>query len=85
MLKGMDYVMDEDALNLTVKIAYNKHNKPNFSNAREVRNILEKAVDKHALNIMRKIIGPEDRYVLRDADFRNLKLGGIAAGMEGLR
>lgn len=56
-----------------------------FGNARTVRNILEKAIDKHALNIMRNIIGPEDRYKLRDADFRNLKLGGIAAGMEGLR
>lgn len=60
MLKGMDYVMDEDALNLTVKIAYNKHNKPNFSNAREVRNILEKTA---IIQAERTIENFEDRTI----------------------
>lgn len=60
MLKGMDYVMDEKALNLTVKIAYNKHNSPNFSNAREVRNILEKTA---IIQAERTIENFEDRTI----------------------
>lgn len=60
MLKDMDYVMDEKALNLTIKIAYHKHNSPNFSNAREVRNILEKAA---IIQAERTIENFEDRTI----------------------
>ncbi len=49
MLKQMDYQMDEDALNLAVEIACKKQHQPNFANAREVRNILEKTAIIQAL------------------------------------
>lgn len=49
MLKSMDYTMDEEALRLAIKIAYNKHKLPNFANAREVRNIIEKTAIIQAL------------------------------------
>ena len=49
MLNKMDYQMDDEALKLAIKIAYNKHTLPNFANAREVRNILEKTAIIQAL------------------------------------
>lgn len=49
MLKKMDYTMDDETLRLAIKIAYNKHSLPNFANAREVRNILEKTAIIQAL------------------------------------
>ena len=42
--------------------------KPNFGNARTVRTLLEKMIDKHATNMMDHIIGEEDRYVLKGCD-----------------
>lgn len=41
---------------------------PNFGNARTVRTLLEKMIDKHATNIMDHVIGEEDRYMLRACD-----------------
>lgn len=85
MAKKQNFSVGSDVYATFDAIVERERGLQSFGNARTVRNILEKAIDKHALNIMRNIISPEDRYVLRDADFRNLKLGGIAAGMEGLR
>ena len=85
MAKKQNFEVGTDVYATFDAIVERERKLQSFGNARTVRNILEKAVDKHALNVMRKVISPEDRYTLRDADFRNLKLGGIAAGMEGLR
>ena len=41
---------------------------PNFGNARTVRTLLEKMIDKHATNMMDHIIGEDDRYMLRACD-----------------
>jgi S1-C subfamily serine protease len=49
MLKNMDYQMDQEALEIAVKIAYRKRLGANFANAREVRNILEKTAIIQAL------------------------------------
>lgn len=48
-----------------------------FGNARTVRNVLEKAIDKHALNVVTGKLSPQKRYVLCEEDFVDLKIGGI--------
>lgn len=48
-----------------------------FGNARTVRNILDKAIDKHSLNVVTGKLPAENRYVLCREDFVGLKLGGI--------
>ena len=48
-----------------------------FGNARTVRNILDKAIDKHTLNLATGKLTQDDRYRLCSIDFQNLKLGGI--------
>ena len=63
MLKNMDYTMDDEALKLAIKIAYNKHKLPNFANAREVRNILEKTAIIQALRTEEEF---ENRTILKE-------------------
>lgn len=63
MLKSMDYKMDEEALRMAIKIAYNKHKLPNFANAREVRNILEKTAIIQALRTEDEF---ENRTILKE-------------------
>ncbi len=63
MLKNMDYTMDDEALRLAIKIAYNKHKLPNFANAREVRNILEKTAIIQALRTEEEF---ENRTILKE-------------------
>ena len=41
-----------------------------FGNARTVRNVLDGALDKHALNYMKHKIAPENKYRLMDIDIR---------------
>lgn len=41
----------------------------NFGNARTVRNILDKCIDRHALNLKEKKIDPSDTYRLMGIDF----------------
>lgn len=42
--------------------------KPNYGNARTVRNVLDKAIDNHSLNYMDKLIGADKKLVLVAAD-----------------
>lgn len=42
--------------------------KPNFGNARTVRTLLEKMIDRHATNIMDHVLTEEDRYTLHSCD-----------------
>lgn len=64
MLKKMDYQMDQEALEIAVKIAYRKRFGANFANAREVRNILEKTAIIQALrtedDFLNRTISVED-------------------------
>lgn len=41
-----------------------------FGNARTVRNVLDGALDRHALNYMKHKIAPENKYRLMDIDIR---------------
>ena len=45
-----------------------KKNDPNYGNAREVRNLLEKIIDKHAYNLSKHVISEEERYKLGPID-----------------
>lgn len=49
------------------RISYEKK-QPNFGNARAVRNLLDKIIDRHAVNLYDGINAPEDRYRLTAAD-----------------
>lgn len=49
------------------RITYEKK-LPNFGNARAVRNLLDKIIDRHAVNLYDGINAPEDRYRLTAAD-----------------
>ena len=42
--------------------------KKNFGNARTVRNTLEKAIDKHAYNVMEGILGKDKTYMIEPED-----------------
>ncbi len=39
-----------------------------FGNARTVRNVLDEAIDKHSLNIVKKVIGEEERFRINAVD-----------------
>ena len=42
---------------------------PNFGNARTVRNLLDRIIDQHAINLRNKVVSEEDRYKLKSCDF----------------
>jgi hypothetical protein len=39
-----------------------------WGNARTVRNVLEEAIDKHAVNFVKGLLAPNEKYVLKDVD-----------------
>lgn len=45
----------------------------NFGNARSVRNILEKVIDRHALNLSKHVIDESKRYILTGWDMPKLQ------------
>lgn len=77
MAKKNNFTVDESAFRNYDTIVARERGLKSFGNARTVRNILDKAIDKHSLNIATGKLPPEKRYVLCDIDFQNLKLGGI--------
>ena len=85
MANKQNFFVDESAYSVFDVVVGKERRLKSFGNARTVRNILDKAIDKHSLNLMKNVIGQEDRYRLVAADFQGLKLGGISSGMEGLR
>ena len=54
---------------VSAKIGATRNN-PNFGNARDVRNELDKIIDNHAYNLMQKNIEDKDRYTLTLNDLR---------------
>ena len=72
-----NFVIDADACDYFDALVERERKLKSFGNARTVRNILDKAIDKHTLNLATGQLGSEDRYRLRGVDFQNLKLGGI--------
>lgn len=77
MAKKNNFVVDSMAFVEFDKLVMRERASKSFGNARTVRNILDKALDKHALNLVTGKLAPESRYVLMPEDFVGLKLGGI--------
>jgi len=63
MVKKLDYTIDILATNKIIEIAEVKRNEPNFANAREIRNILEKVLLYQAIRTKDLI---DDRHITVD-------------------
>lgn len=63
MINQMEYKMDDETLELVVRLAYRKKAKQNFANAREVRNILEKTAIIQALRTENEL---DNRTIIYD-------------------
>ena len=82
MARKNDFVVDANALDVYDAIVARERKLRSFGNGRTVRNILDKAIDKHTLNLATGVIPKENRYRLCSQDFQNLKLGGIGFANE---
>ena len=78
MAKKNNFTVDEKSFVEFDKLVLKERASKSFGNARTVRNILDKAFDKHSLNVVSGKLPQEKRYVLCPEDFVGLKLGGIA-------
>ena len=58
-----------DLIDLVVNELMYEKNNGTFGNARSVRTLLDKIIDKHAVNLVDKRITPEEKYRLTKADF----------------
>lgn len=54
-------------------IMLNEMKKPNYGNARTVRNILDKSIDNHAVNYIDKSLSKSERYRLSIDDLPNIE------------
>ena len=78
MARKQNFVVDDNAYYEFDALVERERCLQSFGNARTVRNILEKAIDRHTLNLAKgKLDKVSDRYRLHNIDFQNLKLGGI--------
>ena len=78
MANQNDFVVDENAFSVFDALVARERKLKSFGNGRTVRNIIDKAIDRHTLNLARGVIPRDKRYVLCSEDFQNLKLGTIA-------
>ena len=76
-----NFAIDSNAFDVFDALVARERKLKSFGNGRTVRNIIDKAIDKHTLNLARHVIGPEMRYTLCSPDFQNLKLGTISTGV----
>lgn len=81
MAKKNNFSVDDHSFGEFDKLVLRERASKSFGNARTVRNILDKAIDKHSLNVVTGKLTQEKRYVLCPEDFVGLKLGSIG-GME---
>lgn len=77
MARTNNFVIDEKAFDVFDGVVERERKLRSFGNGRTVRNILDKAIDKHTLNLAKQLIDPSKRYVLMPLDFQNLQLGTI--------
>ena len=71
------FVVEPDALDHYDAIIARERRLKSFGNGRTARNVLDKVIDKHTLNLATGVLSKEDRYRLCSQDFQNIKLGGI--------
>jgi stage V sporulation protein K len=82
MANKNNFTVDANAFDHYDAIVARERKLKSFGNGRTARNILDKVIDKHTLNLSMGIISAEDRYCLRSQDFQNIKLGTISAGFD---
>ena len=63
-----NFCVDETALLRFAERMKIEQGRQNFGNARSVRNCLEKAIDKHAVNIMNHILDKSKTYMICGED-----------------
>ena len=68
MANKENFVISADILEKFELYISKKMKERNFGNARTVRNVLERMIDKHALNIVNGVLPPESRYILQAVD-----------------
>lgn len=83
MAKKNDFVVDESSFFEFDRLVLRERNLNSFGNARTVRNILDKAIDKHAFHYSNGKYSSAQRRVLMPEDFMGLKLGGIDENSTG--
>ena len=72
-----NFAVDQNAFDVYDAIVTRERRSRSFGNGRTARNILDKAIDRHTLNLATGVISKDDRYKLCSQDFQNIKLGGI--------
>lgn len=82
MAKQQKFDVDPSALSHFDAIVERERSLRSFGNGRTARNILDKVIDKHTLNLATGRLDPTDRYRLCACDFQNIKLGGIGYAKE---
>jgi Cdc6-like AAA superfamily ATPase len=82
MANKHDFVIDMNAYDVYDALVARERRLKSFGNGRTARNILDKAIDKHTLNLATGVLTQDDRYCLKSQDFQNLKLGTISAGFD---
>lgn len=77
MANKNNFTVNADAFDHYDAIVARERKLKSFGNGRTARNILDKVIDKHTLNISTGALKADERYVLCPQDFQNIKLGGI--------
>lgn len=77
MAKENKFEISRDAYHNFESIVNRERKLQSFGNGRTARNILDKAIDRHTLNIAHGKYDQSKRYILMPDDFTNLQLGGI--------
>jgi stage V sporulation protein K len=82
MARKHNFAVDANALDHYDAIIARERRLRSFGNGRTARNVLDKVIDKHTLNLATGVLKPDDRYRLCSQDFQNIKLGGIGFDKE---
>lgn len=62
------FTVSAEMMNLFVDRIIYESKQPNFGNARTVRNIIDKIIDRHATNLIDGVNSPEQKYILTEFD-----------------
>lgn len=68
MAQSYNYTVSDSAMKKFKNSITKEISMTNFGNARTVRNYLDKAIDKHSLNLEDSVIGNSMRYILSEKD-----------------
>ena len=81
MANQSNFYIDAAAFDVFDALVARERKLKSFGNGRTVRNIIDKAIDRHTLNLAKGIVPADKRYILCSPDFQNLKLGTITTGV----